>query len=1585
MVDTVSIDANASVTDPVSIDTGTSPTGISPSLASSRAFKTAYGLGDVLGQGYDDLYQQFLNGNEASVRQQAAATIDQKSGESQMERIKNLGRLDQLSPDAINQVLASKTQTNPDLVLEQGYAHQYLSSLEQGAHETGDSWWNDATAQNPEHVKQQLLVGTELMTKSQKVLNELQDAEEQANSQGYFGWGVDQAKDILSLGMYKEFKMRAQTGDSWLSGLGLGTNMEDVTRNLLMLPTDQFNQKFSDIMTRLKQDNPALAVEFAKDVYGQSSSDRILGDFFTGFNVATLPGLPSVGKAVAGMIKSQTAEESARVVAPLAAGNVERAAVEKAIQLVGKDIDGKDPLSKAVSTLTANLRIDKQDILANSGNLSREALTRILDRYDQIQTDFISNLLTTARSERVPLSKVAEEKIEELRDKVVDLYPYYSDSILEVTGPHPMALDSTWEWQLHLGNSRGGIYTNEQNARIGARGRGIHDPDIQPHGLGYKIVLHHPFVETDDAVRRLFKEVPDAITPDSWLNATLGWIRTPDETLSIEDRINRKVATYAPNKWLQTARKSVTEIKDLTGFRNRNRFKDFERFVQSGQEKIDPDTKQLGYFYKSPGEMRDYYQQWYHRDPDEVEVEAYFAFKRIVEMDRMLREVAVHRNQSRVGAKMHSLFGFKDGKRISSPFFAAVLKSEFPIGDDSMLVMRPELGDHLLLKSNTLDSTLRAKLKKEWEQGKQKILEVYDPERRDLKDFIGSDSKIRYIIAQNVETKDLSWDQIPRRGGGHFEREYDNYIAQANMRHDDVTGYDHYEGDTHAAAVEIRGVGKKFAKALNDVRELIKAGRLPEARELSNKTLPWTWEEHLGMYQSQKGQPARFNVNEPFHVVPRGKTVMDLDNGLKERYPDTFRDGTRTGSLARVNQVQYTQERDAYDVMHVEDRGSKDNPVFHMQAAKLIDPIPMMNRGLNRIIHSLYMDDVKMSAIEHWAMDARPFLKADPSRVSYSPYRYFMEADGIGAFKFNAANAKQISQLLANRQKIKQFLSMPSSIDTLMHSASQSIVDSIYGKLGPKAINLAPSWLLPNLKDPTRFLRSYVYHMKVGLFSIPQFLVHATTYATVLGVAGPRMAVPGTLAAFLHGMAYINPRMVNSLDKIASKMGFGKAGDFMEAQRLLDSTGFIGVEGEQAILDSIYKNQIIKTKTSQFLDLGTMFFKSGLKSVRTAAWYTAYREFKDEFPEKVIGNAERNAILDRADLLAHNMSRASSSMLSKGVLSLPFQFYTYQLRLMELMTGSRLSLLEKTRLFSTNLALFGLPVAGSLYGWPLDDKIRRDAQNNGYVIGKNWLDTFVMEGGLSVLTHLVTGHYYNIGERYGTKGFEPLQEAMRSDESFWSIYGGATGSTLFNQLEETDGFWRAMGSAYKTAMGIKQDNELFPFRPEDFLGPLKEVSSVNAWNRYWQALNTGHWLSKNGTYLDDVTGRDALFMTVSGLVHQEQSDAFTKGETVRYEKQSEENTVRKFVQQMGAGYQSLLDNDPDTAAIYFTRANTILVQDGYPVTRIHDAYATAAKTHDSLVNRINWNYYLRDVPEFRKSVAQDAFENLQQMQEERNK
>lgn len=1124
---------------------------------------------------------------------------------------------------------------------------------------------------------------------------------------------------------------------------------------------------------------------------------------------------------------------------------------------------------------------------------------------------------------------------------------------------------------------------------------------VEQQGLGYYIKVTKPINETDDVIRNYLAKTTNTKMPETtvtkFVNTMIGKYRTPEDVLSLAERQNRLTATYAPSEYFRIMQENAKEINKLATNRRfgkkRKIWDEWQRGLENAQEIVDPlDSTRKGYFFKDPAEMEAYWMQWFKRLPEEQEIAAYFEFKRGMEIDRIFRNIAEVRNQQRVGAETHNVvISDPAGKLVRSNEFSGVVRKKLPGADDNIAVIDSKG------KVRQIDLKHHAvKEKEEWQKlidsGKKTLIEIYNPELRPLSGFadIGN-SRIRYVLADTVETRALDWNQIPRRGGGHIEYDHAWYIKQAKVTYDDVGSRYWYEGDTTIMAVQLERMGQNVADHLENIRAMLKEKNEVGAREYSNKNLHIDWATvhkwFTGSTENGVFIPPRLSVNEPIMVVPRGKAIVDIDKSLENRYVG-FKNGMKEGSLARQSRVEYAQERDAFDVLQIDDVGTRNNPLYKVGQADKVDPITTMNRGLSRIAKSNFMDDYKTMAVEHWLQQARPYLQATDSEIKHAPFYYYNE------MKWKTGAPKDIvSRLEANKYHIDQMVGQPSLLDGVLHSTAQKMSDAIYGKIGPKALVLEPDHILPYLKDPFKTLRSIAFHTKLGLFNIPQFIVQMGNYSNIFGIAGSRYAAPGSLAAQMHFWSRVNshPNFINHLDDLASKFHIPgtsrwKPGEFKEAFEEFRKTGFGNVGGEFSMLDNPTSQKLVEDTFGTFLNWGTSPFRAGERNARYGAWYTAFKEFRDKNPVGRITEADRAKILQRADLLNANMSHASSSAIHKGFMSVPTQFYTYQIRLLELFLGNRLTPKEKARMFATNAALYGIPMAGGLTGLPVADYLRKLAMDEGYVVGDNFFQSLFMEGLPASLGAVITGDgdpragtYYDVGTRFGTKGLEFLGNAVsrRADRGWLDDFGGPAYSVIKGTINLSDGFRTAI-----LAM-MKGETDTFPFVAEDALDVFREISMVNTVNRTYLAATFGRWMSKNDAYLADTSMGKAIFGAVTGLKDQGITDIQVKLGSLQDQENAEKEAEKFFQQEFRRGLLVQTD-DPSQAQRFFTRAMHALHGSAIREDRIPSIIERALKSNESILDKVDFDYYIRKAPDKQSAARLEAMRRIQELKDKRN-
>ncbi len=1201
---------------------------------------------------------------------------------------------------------------------------------------------------------------------------------------------------------------------------------------------------------------------------------------------------------------------------------------------------------------------------------------------DELRQEYYEKIRTASNANKIKYRSEWEAKAKDIQKDIKEL-----DTVLKTRGS-----ETTSRTVINI-NGKETVLEN-----------GKPTSSIKQQGVGWYVEKIVPVDETVPAVRNAIRkevetEGSKAWSPKSFINDWIGRFRTPEETLSRTQRQNRHISTYSVSVFREIVKESLEEIQQLKGYWPKQKWDDWQRIVRHGQDL--PDENGLkGRFFKSPHELEQEYNTLLGRLPDEQEVRAYFAFKRTMEYDRMFRNLAVHRNMLRLGAEAHEFFTLTaEGARIGSGRFAGVLQAGIPGGEGAILVVGEKLGAESV---HSLSPAFRKKWGELVEKGEYRVIEVHDPESRPFSGFgdkIGNE-RIQYVMAKNTETRALDINHVPRRGGGHVEYDYSHYLKQAKIRWSEALGKHFYEGDVTLMGIPIPKIGKEVLTHVNKVRELLKAKDEVAAELYAKENLSIKWEELRGWFHAQKDadgivKPPRLSLDEPIMLVKKDKNIMQTEGAetIMSRIGadhNTFRDGTKSGSLARQFSTQFTEERDADKLLAATVEGTTGNPLYKLTAAETIDPITTMNRALNRIITTNFFDDYKIGAVEAWLAEAGKHLDVKPEILMHSPFWHFNNA--LTMFKAGVDKSVE-ARLKTQHMQIQQLLGVPSEVDSFMESAAQKLADSIYSSTG-KTVVLDPKRDLPFLTDPARFIRSAVFHSSFW-GNIPQFIVQSMNFVNVFALA-PKAALSGTYAAQMHFFSMINshPNIINHLDKLASSfrmpgLAAWKPGEFKEALEELTRTGFGNVGREYAVLDDIMREKYITSLGHDILDAGNMFFKGGERNARYVAWYTAFKEWKNANPFKKITNADRSDILERADMLNMNMSRASNSTLHSGIWSIPTQFLTYQLRVAELFFGSRLGkttserMLNRARLVGVNAAMFGVPTALGVTAMPFTDAIRTHAMENGYVVGENFLSSLAMEGIPSLMTALITGQgdikkgeWYNYGDRYGTKGFESINNLMRSDKTFWDIFGGAAYSKLSSTWASTDGLRNWMFSV------LRDDDKYFPLKTEDFVDVFKEVASVNAAWRMVMAINTGRWMSKTEGYTSDVSTGNAIFSTLTGMQDQKVSDVYRLSQSLKAQESLEKFVEKQFIQEFRRALKNAEAKNNSEAERNMTRARAFLKIGGYPEDKYKTVIQMAIRDNKSLVDRIDLSFW-QNAPDAQKDVRREALRQKLNMKEQK--
>ena len=1604
---------------------------VAPEVAELRAHKAAFGgAGDVA-----EIRRSILAGQEANIREAFAANVDVTKANNAASLINN-GLFD---PNMFK-------PTDPKSVFEQKYAEKVYDGLKSPSDPTmfGGTYYQLSNA-DPMGDAKSTVAGQQTLAWVEYLKHKKEDADQEAENQGYLGWGVDQLKDNLIPG-WRSLRFSTVPGGTFMESPLPGDKMENLQQKIAAEP--DFEKRKAMTETLLNALDPSMKTEMVNYLLHPNSYQTVMDNALSMLDFANIAGMAKAGikfssavavKSELKRIKTEILETAIKEGdhAPIpamvkdAVGIPEEAGAIRFEASVARQFKpAGSPTQELVEGMQGVMQTDINTIVkgGTAGNLGGEFLNRMKKAWDS-NSDYMINLLQRiVRPERLADILQDPEIRKQVYADVMKKYPGLPGNVLNIMGVRWDPIANRWVSDYILGTNKAGFFSspgdvarfaaanglkvnNLQGYKLagdilseGVAAKGIKkvkalgkiynslgtstevtlgeakgtgatvrmvdglDHGIYSQGKGYYLAASFPVDETLDAIRQAVIKTDKSMNKNTgWLNQMgLGWARTADEVLSEEENRNRKIALYAPalikeavHEVLKPAIKAI-KYSPKTRWQMFGKNTDFERLLKYGQD------NQIE--FQNIPDLQNWYLTNVGRQAHEIEVAGYFAYRQGLAMDYSLRNIALVRNMARLGGEQHVILKKgADGAIERSASFVGVRRSEIPSSSDNVYIYSNDVDKVKQIRN------LSAAEKELIEKGQRTLIQIYNPD--DVKLLPGEKRRISYVLTDRVESSPLEFKQLPRRQGGHLEYDYDWYVKKPNINIEENVGQDRvvtYNGDKTIAAAENHFIAKNNAAVLNKVQDAMKAGRVEEAQVLARGVHGATWDEVKEMLD-------RYGYDQPFYATPKGKTVADVPNHFATSYGGSLRDTSKGGSLAKQFAVEFTGERDAYDVFAFGNDGTIFNPSFAYRPAEYVDPISSLARAVTRIADSSHMDDIKISSIESWLARYKGQLDEKWADEAYNnPWRTFLNAPLKSGLPANIAN-----QINAERLQIKMFSKIPSRWDTALTGVQQYLEDSVYG--AKSALTRVPlaitNWAFDTAMEVPSFMRKVTYRADIGLFSIPQLLVQSNTYVTIAGIAGFKKAGQGTSGALLHQysrLPNVSEAILNRLDKTAQAMGW-RPGEWLEAREALSRTGFDRVSREANItMSDTHGYKLYQSAFGSFLDAGDIFFKGGERNAKFGSWYTAFKEYRDAHPTGRLTNSDLVSITDRADLLSGNMTRASRSALQEGPLSFPTQFIGYSLRIMEQFTGKRLSITQKARLFGLYGAVYGVPFTTGLFSVvPFTNRIREYALEHGYIENENGIHDAAMNGIPSYLMSMITGTTYNVGQRYGN--LDVMNNILAPDKTWWESLGGAT-------LNTTENIWTSLVPFWKTGVGfVKGDPQLIKPTTADFLAPLKTFAAGNSSMRLIGAINTGEWLSRNeGLLKRNVPMTQAAFMTVTGLSPIEVDKINIRKMQDQNWKAQWDNAELLFTRDYRRFLRDMQQKNYTAAREHWNNANVYLIAANYPIQRRSDLFAKANQ-NQTIPDSELWNAtFGKDVPASYERYRQLLFAREQQVKKNKD-
>lgn len=756
---------------------------------------------------------------------------------------------------------------------------------------------------------------------------------------------------------------------------------------------------------------------------------------------------------------------------------------------------------------------------------------------------------------------------------------------------------------------------------------------------------------------------------------------------------------------------------------------------------------------------------------------------------------------------------------------------------------------------------------------------------------IADGTTVKQILVKKSELAEetLRRDQMPYRAGGH--RMYsDKYFAkQTDFGIQPDTG-ERFLKNPNTFITGTKAEVQRWTKVMETARQYVASAGLKKVDMglldgILGKLGHWDAEDFIKNIQDGK-----MNLKHPIEAM--------FDRELPTEYSHTkaaldFVDPEETGFTGWMR----TQGR-----MYYSGRGEGLTD-WQGELAKTVDPFETVNRAMTNIANLTSFSDYKLTAVERWVNTYRDFLDfpkdaSDLTVFAEGKYRSTVDKQPMGA----GLRIKQ--QMEAQRDIIRRNLGWQTELDRYANRYTQNLTDFIMGG-DPTSLRHDLGRIVTNwweAKNPLNALRGIAFDLKMGLFNVAQFPLQIQTMLATLALS-PEHA-PGAFANLLPMRTYLtkagSEEMLNTLVSRGMHKQLGLAPEeYKVMMRMGKQSGFFEFGGTHQMMNYYGPN----TATTQFAkgydavrSAGRWFFNEGETWNRVTAWQVAFKDVigshvfpAEASPAAIAQQFEEfgRKIALKADDYSMNMMEQSSSVWQQGVLSIPTQFWAYNARMLEALTGKQFSTAQKMRLLVAQTFFYGAagaPVVGVVSD--LYNKHEGKAAPMDSVAG--WFE----RGTFDEIAYHFTGADVNIGKRYGGGTWmtdmvgELLGMSPYGEKSFADVVGGAT----YSIMKDTYG---TLATAIKHVVAESGAQD-YPLSKDDWIKFAEEASTFSYAQKAYVGLQYHAFISTKGTLVaKDLPTADAFYFAL-GIQPGEQNDVAAASGYLKDRKQAILNATKWY-------------------------------------------------------------------------------------------
>ena len=1453
-------------------------------------------LSDSISTGNSYQYKKLLQDRDMIVQEQTRADI--------------LSSIMQADPTAITpevvgtvQSLSTMELASKDIgsIVEQKYAQFYTTTA---AAALDNDVFDDAQAADPEGTNELLDRAEGLAFKRNYAKTIYDQIQQESGEVGLLGRTGDFLEQLIpGVVPYQTYN---QVGDTtgFVSSVLPGSNREEQYAYMWSLGPEEFKTTLDTIKTDLMSRNTFTAQQWIEGLFSYGSADSFMDSAFAVADIATLAPVKTFANALKNVTKASSRN-------PMKLEKIATELGKNADAAAGKNIED----IKSGDFLNSNIRNAKEfensipsasspdKLLVGADNVPQATYLRmkeaILARADLMKRFLLEPNL---------IDRATPEELINYRDILLQDYvrqnPSIQKNVIDATVDPSPDVGNVYQAKIILGRRDGTLFESEKQAQNWAK-KYLDTTDIQipQKGDGWMVVVNKAVDESrflNDLVLGTTQRTPESIA-----NTFGGLVRSPNYLVSEQQELARSTAVTSyealdhifsqlsePFRKLQ--KKQLAELQDLM-----------------------VDNRQKIQYHENYGEFSQAFYDRFKKQPSVEQADTYFAYVQINDLDLAVRDLDWYKQKSRLGLEDMTVAVVDDaGKRVDRKFEGKVI-DRLPYGSKDRFSVSI-VKDGVAKKptpSKFINESLKAEIEKLVAAG-HKIVQVSDSS------FKVGDRYASFIVTDSLKRDRIGLLNVDRKPGGHKVHKYPGYIKQGMISADEDAAL--YRGDRSLWNVTSEKEGRELVELLEIARKKV-VNNDKDAAQFIRDNLPISPKEFFTSVS--KGE---IDLSQPFVFTKKG--IRTIDTGAYQHIKNLTDLGKNEHNLSAKITGSYAGERSLNDINIIRAEG---DTLFVTEPAPYLDPMETLRMASNNMLSTRGMNDYTIMTHQNYLREFGDILKGTREEQMASGVSLLQDPlFKTGASPERMAAAKNVSRAYNN------LMNHGTQLDRKIDLYKERILQGIMPKFGPRGKQWAEDRMLARVQDPGAYFRTGAFHMKLGLFNPNSYFTQLNSVVNIVAIAGQdgmRGGLSYPIARVV--LASASDDILKRGGQIAEKVGLMKADEFVEGITLYKKSGYNNVGGDTSYLDNIKAPELSRGNIGKglkaTLDAGTIPFKEGERTVRIAAFMAAYLERKKALKGAALTRRDEAVILQRAKDLGGNMSRESNASWQKGYGATVTQFFGYQARIAEQFIGKKLTHAEKIRLFTAYSAVYGVPTAvgSTMAVLQMRDLVMQVLYANGEDPNGTWAEVFT-DGAVAGMIEYITGWEPDIAGRYGPQGLPTLLDLFRADKTWSDVMLGASGSIAIDTLMDSYPMFRAMASEFSDFEG-----GYYNLTPDSFLGPLRNISTVNNAASLWNVWNFHIWASKNGTDITKMDLPDAVVAVITGLKPASIEDGFFKYKASKDFKEDQAAAQKDFIRQI----RSMMKMDVGATRDAETkRIKALMVLEGFDASKIAQTWKYAA-------------------------------------------